>query len=42
MKQDNQEQVKVYRLGKMTILEIMVVLAVIGLVATWVLHRFFG
>ena len=31
-----------YRIGKLTILEIMVVLAVIGLLATWVLRHFFA
>ncbi len=31
-----------YRFGKITILEFMGVLAVIGVLATWVLHRFFG
>jgi|GEM_PF-3465935 hypothetical protein len=30
-----------YRIGKLTILQIMAVLAVIGLLATWVLGRFF-
>lgn len=30
-----------YRVGKLTILQIMAVLAIIGLLATWVLGRFF-
>lgn len=42
MKQENEIQSGGYRIGKITILEIMAVLAVIGLLSTWVLHRFFG
>jgi len=44
MKNDNENknQIKGYRIGKLTILEIMSVLAVIGLLATWVLHHFFA
>jgi prepilin-type N-terminal cleavage/methylation domain-containing protein len=32
----------VYRAGKLTILELMAVLAILGILVTWVLHSFFG
>lgn len=32
---------KVHRVGNFTILQVMVFLAVVGLLATWVLHHFF-
>jgi len=41
MKKNNEIPSGGYRVGKLTILEIMTVLAVIGLLATWVLHHFF-
>ena len=42
MKKDNEISVNAYRIGRLTILEIMAVLAVLGLLATWVLHHFFA
>ena len=41
MKQDNQDKKSIYRLGKLTLLEIMAVLTVIGVLANWLLHQFF-
>lgn len=42
MKNNNDIPHNGYRIGKLTILEIMAVLAVIGLLATWVLRHFFA
>jgi prepilin-type N-terminal cleavage/methylation domain-containing protein len=42
MKKQNDIPPSGYRIGKLTILEIMAVLAVIGVLATWVLRHFFA
>lgn len=39
---DKKDEVKVYRIGRITILQLMAILAIVGLVATWVLHSFFS
>jgi hypothetical protein len=39
---DRKDDVSVYRVGRMTILQIMGLLAALGLIATWALHSFFG
>jgi len=36
------KEINVYRIGRITILQLMGVLAALGLVSTWVLHYFFG
>lgn len=42
MKQKNKRnEVNVYRAGRLTVLELMTVLAVLGILVTWVLRRFF-
>lgn len=42
MKDENEKQMSGYRIGRLSILEIMIVLAVIGLLANWVLKSFFS
>lgn len=42
MKNANKKEMAGYRIGKLSILEIMIVLAVMGLLATWVLKSFFA
>jgi multisubunit Na+/H+ antiporter MnhF subunit len=42
MKEDKDKSLSGYRIGKLTILQIMAVLAIIGLVSTWALHHFFS
>jgi hypothetical protein len=42
MKENQDQSVNVYRLGKITLLQIMGSLAVLGLLATWVLSRYFS
>jgi hypothetical protein len=37
-----QNETSGHRLGKLTILQIMGILAVVGLLATWVLRHYFG
>ncbi|VVC75064.1 hypothetical protein AQUSIP_03400 [Aquicella siphonis] len=39
---DKKDEINVYRLGRLTVLELMAVLAVLGILATWVLRRFFA
>lgn len=36
------EKVNVYRVGGLTLLQLMAILAVLGIVATWVLRQFFA
>lgn len=42
MKDNQSKTVRIYRVGKLTILQIMGILASAGLLATWMLHQFFG
>ena len=36
------EDLRAYRTGPLTVLELMAVLAVLGVLLAWVLHRFFS
>lgn len=38
---ENNEELHVYRLGGLTVLQLMGLLAVLGLVLTWILHSIF-
>lgn len=40
--QQSNEDVKAYRLGKLTILQWMAILALLGVAAAWVSRTFFG
>jgi hypothetical protein len=42
MTEKRKEDLRAYRPGRLTILQLMFVLAMLGLVSTYVLHRFFG
>lgn len=41
MKTKDRDKKNIYRLGSLTILELMTVLAVLGILLTWILHSFF-
>lgn len=41
MDKQKEEDLSVYRVGRLTLLQLMGMVAVIGIVATWVVHRLF-
>lgn len=42
MQKKDKKEVNVYRVGKMTILQLMAALAALGILVNWVLHSFFA
>jgi hypothetical protein len=41
-KKDDHKELRSFRTGPLTILQLMAVLAILGVLGAWVLHRFFG